>query len=531
MKAQPAKSFSSAVMGAPVHALLSLPRPPVKDPKVWEASFMPPSQGPLSAAGPITNEELKKEICKYGDLCQITYDNFINNETTLKTLWKNDRQRCEKRAESVLGPYKVGNFIYEPNEVMQLPPGMQPSQLDVAEGAPARRYAIGVPDEAGNVECDPTFYLIATSGLYRGELPVVLVDDVSTNWIGYIAIGPKDGTDKRDIAVAFRGTQVGTEWASDATFSMTRWEGAKTTALRDKTRTLRARLARILFGSRANRNAAPAVKGTKTTPASVSEVVSRVRVAEGFQLMYRSFSQTPGNTLSLQGQVHVAVRKLLARFGKEVGSITVTGHSLGGALAQLCAFDIAASGINHLCDNHQGPLVPVTAVTFESPRVGNTAFRDFFDPVVTPDGPRHLRINNVPDVVPKVPYIAWSEDGFFGLPLALVLLFGTYVSELFGKRAGEEHDFSRLGFHHAGTEYRLNDSQTLGIQGPGNAPPTVASTKPNFLVRFARATLLPLFPASIADLNLWHNHQHILAQLDPVTRGFWGPLGVPNNKC
>ena len=41
-----------------------------------------------------------------------------------------------------------------------------------------------------------------------------------------------------------------------------------------------------------------------------------------------------------QGQVHVAVRKLLAYYGDKVGSITVTGHSLGAALATLCAFDI-----------------------------------------------------------------------------------------------------------------------------------------------------------------------------------------------
>ncbi len=44
--------------------------------------------------------------------------------------------------------------------------------------------------------------------------------------------------------------------------------------------------------------------------------------------------------LKAQGQVHVAVRKLLAAYGDEVGSITTTGHSLGGALATLCAFDL-----------------------------------------------------------------------------------------------------------------------------------------------------------------------------------------------
>ena len=32
-------------------------------------------------------------------------------------------------------------------------------------------------------------------------------------------------------------------------------------------------------------------------------------------------------------------------------------------------------------------------------RAGNRAFQKFFE---APNGPRHLRINNVPDVVPKV---------------------------------------------------------------------------------------------------------------------------------
>lgn len=88
-------------------------------------------------------------------------------------------------------------------------------QLDVAERGDksytgARDYTIGIAkDKDGNVECDPTFYLMATSGLYRGEIPLILQDDLSTNWIGYIAIGPYvDDVAKCDIVVAFRGTQV-----------------------------------------------------------------------------------------------------------------------------------------------------------------------------------------------------------------------------------------------------------------------------------------------------------------------------------
>ena len=54
----------------------------------------------------------------------------------------------------------------------------------------------------------------------------------------------------------------------------------------------------------------------------------------------------------------------------------------------------------------------------------------------------------------QVPYIAWSEDGFFGFPVALLLLGGKYVSELFGRKAGVElpqsWPFKRLGYHHSG---------------------------------------------------------------------------------
>ena len=56
--------------------------------------------------------------------------------------------------------------------------------------------------------------------------------------------------------------------------------------------------------------------------------------------------------LQVQGQVHVAVRKLLAAYPDEVGSITTTGHSLGGALASLCAFDLVCSFLLRL--SHDG---------------------------------------------------------------------------------------------------------------------------------------------------------------------------------
>ena len=47
--------------------------------------------------------------------------------------------------------------------------------------------------------------------------------------------------------------------------------------------------------------------------------------------MYRRFDSTPGNTVSIQGQVHVAVRTLLEKYCTEdtgkITGISVTGDA------------------------------------------------------------------------------------------------------------------------------------------------------------------------------------------------------------
>ena len=78
-------------------------------------------------------------------------------------------------------------------------------QLNVARDSPARLYTVGV-ERNGMLEDDLAFYLVATGGAYVEESFVGAL--LSTNWIGYIGIGPKDVGEKRDIAIAFRGTQV-----------------------------------------------------------------------------------------------------------------------------------------------------------------------------------------------------------------------------------------------------------------------------------------------------------------------------------
>ena len=166
--------------------------------------------------------------------------------------------------------------------------------------------------------------------------------------------------------------------------------------------------------------------------------------------------------------MQVAVHKLLAKY-PDIGSITTTGmtcchawdsrcivnlrprlpaphiacpvagHSLGGALASLSAYDLAFSEINRVGDSSSAKLIPVTAFTFEAPRVGECNYvrmqdtcytYSVTDPCLAPGNLAYaegfkagadsqlkmLRVVNIPDVVPKV------GRGLHGLPRAWCLL-------------------------------------------------------------------------------------------------------------
>ncbi|KAI3439148.1 Lipase_3 domain-containing protein, partial [Psidium guajava] len=231
-----------------------------------------------------------------------------------------------------------------------------------------------------------------------------------SNWIGYVAHSDDEETrriGRRDILVAWRGTVAPSEWYED----------------------FQRKLEPI--GHKDEHHA---------------------RVEQGFLSIYTSKSEsTRYNKSSASEQAMSEIRNLVNHYrdrGEEV-SLTITGHSLGGALALLNAHE-ASSEI---------PNLPISVITFGAPRVGNSAFRD----ELRRNGVKTLRVVVKQDMVPKMPGLVLNEKlerldehitgalewvyTHVGAELKLDVQSSPYL----------KHGFNLLGFHMMETYLHLVD--------------------------------------------------------------------------
>ncbi|KAL7591574.1 hypothetical protein Lser_V15G31921 [Lactuca serriola] len=190
--------------------------------------------------------------------------------------------------------------------------------------------------------------LHATCGV---QLPSWIESKASVNssWIGYVAVCNDEEEiarlGRRDVVIAYRGTATCLEWVEN----------------------LRATLTSL--------------------PNDVAGERKRAMVQKGFLSMYTTATTT---CPSLRDMVREEILRIIETYGNEPLSVTITGHSLGAALATLTAYDIT-SKFKH------SPMV--TVVSFGGPRVGNRNFRSQLEN----SGTRILRIVNSTDVITKVP--------------------------------------------------------------------------------------------------------------------------------
>ncbi|XP_057423143.1 phospholipase A1-Igamma1, chloroplastic-like [Lotus japonicus] len=185
------------------------------------------------------------------------------------------------------------------------------------------------------------------------------------NWAGYVAVSD-DATSRRlgrrDITVAWRGTVTYLEWVVDLMDFL------------------------IPISSQ-----------------SIPCPDQTVKVESGFLELYTDKEQDCSySKYSAREQVLSEVKRLMEIYHDEELSITITGHSLGSALAILSAYDIAETGLNMKRDNS---IVPVSVMSFSGPRVGNARFKERLEML----GVKVLRVVNVHDLVPKTPGFLFNE--------------------------------------------------------------------------------------------------------------------------
>jgi Lipase (class 3)/KAP family P-loop domain len=154
--------------------------------------------------------------------------------------------------------------------------------------------------------------------------------------VGLIVQAPATG----DAVIALRGTEAITEWVQDAHF------------------------------------------GT----VACHFLANAGRTEDGFTAVYNSLKV--GAT---EGTPHVAALLSALPWKLPVNSLTICGHSLGGALATLLALDLAANG--------SSPFNEPAVYTFASPRTGDRQFVQTYNKRV----PNTSRITNRADGVPRRP--------------------------------------------------------------------------------------------------------------------------------
>ncbi|XP_061981319.1 phospholipase A1-Ibeta2, chloroplastic-like [Populus nigra] len=199
------------------------------------------------------------------------------------------------------------------------------------------------------------------------------VDDVApdlgwmtqrSSWIGYVAVCEDrreiQRLGRRDIVIALRGTSTCLEWAEN----------------------MRAQLVE--------------------TPGEHDPTEIQPKVECGFLSLYKTAG---ANVPSLSQSVVQEVRRLMELYRGETLSITVTGHSLGAALALLVGDELSTCA----------PQVPPVAVfSFGGPRVGNKGFAN----QINAKNVKVLRIVNSQDVITRVPGIPMVEELNDNMPLA-----------------------------------------------------------------------------------------------------------------
>lgn len=114
---------------------------------------------------------------------------------------------------------------------------------------------------------------------------------------------------------------------------------------------------------------------------------SQAKIHHGFALAYKAAADS-------------LLRKVKIMLENDMRPVYLTGHSLGGALATVCSFDLVLSGIISSSDQ-------VSVTTFGSPKCGNMSWVKLYNRVV----PCHWRVQIDTDAVTMIPKVGYRHVG------------------------------------------------------------------------------------------------------------------------
>ncbi|XP_030465057.2 phospholipase A(1) DAD1, chloroplastic-like [Syzygium oleosum] len=280
------------------------------------------------------------------------YQGVRNWDGLLDPLDDNLRREILRYGGFVDAAYKA--FDFDPSSPTYATRRFSKSSLFERCGLPSTGYRI-------------TRNLTASSGIQLPRWAERAPGWMSTrsSWIGYVAVcQDKDEIarlGRRDIVIAYRGTATCLEWLEN----------------------LRATLSHFPDLGPSDAGACPSADAPMVESGFLSLYTSRV-----------------ASCPSLQEMVREEISRLLRSYGDEPLSLTITGHSLGAALATLTASDLKT------VFGRAAPLV--TVISFGGPRVGNRSFRCRLEE----QGTKVLRIVNSDDLITKVPgFVIDRPDG------------------------------------------------------------------------------------------------------------------------
>ncbi|KAI3845003.1 hypothetical protein MKX03_014708 [Papaver bracteatum] len=298
---------------------------------------------------------LRKLILRCGDFCQGTYDSFDSDQNSKYC----GSSRFGKKAffrkvanKSAEDDYIVDSFLYATSKI----------------AVPKAFLSFSFSEDAWSRE---------------------------SNWIGYIAVSSDEASERlgrREIYVAWRGTIRKLEWVNVLV--------AKPTSLKPLLKP--ADTEATSHGQKHHWYKSLLGKKDGNDDDSEDDDDDNPKVMKGWLAIYNSSNPKSQFTkLSARSQILIKINALVNRYKDEGVSVVLTGHSLGASLAILSAFDLIEKGLSD---------VPVTAIVFGSPQVGNKAFNKRLG---TFPNLRILHVKNQLDLITHYPskYLGYVHTG------------------------------------------------------------------------------------------------------------------------